>query len=269
ADLMIRDTFIELAQPELPKKKEKSIRFIIGPQFSPQYSSLLLRANPGRNPVYDNDATGNFAERYLNTRESQNRFSFNFSAGLKAGLIVRDRWEILGGAAFQRLNYREEVEPPAPGGGTMVPVPTVFPHSGGSFGIQSFNKQNSDPGWEGINVFNYVSLSAEVSRIFRIRMLTMKAGGGISYNYLMSCRVISAMSPDSYAAESRVSSQTRKSTVIPFLKAGIVEDLGSRASIHLSPYVFYSLHSTFNDDYAITQNPYGAGLEIMLLFRIR
>ncbi len=233
--------------------------FFIGIHFSPQASYLHLMENDNRNSSYDTDG-GVYAKEYLQTRKDQNKIHLTYSCGLKFGMQIKNRWELMAGIGVQKWRYEEVRESfPVPTVTAIIPSSSSYNYALAPTAVQSNTF---------MNVFKYFSLSLETARIWQLRAITVKAGGGLVLQYNYSNSSISAGKPAAYSYDYKGVSEIRKMLVTPFLKAGIIEDIGPRLSFQLSPFIYYNPASTFSKDYIIKQRFMGAGLEMLLLLRL-
>ncbi|WP_317896556.1 hypothetical protein [Aurantibacillus circumpalustris] len=259
-DKLVEDNFVVTNNDTL--KKKKHLKILIGLAFNPQLGTYHFQTNK-------NSAIGElYSEAYLNNKKKQNSFKFNYAWGLKAGVLIKDKWEILLGFGLQRYNQEEKIEPLLPTG----PVPTVSgPKQFDSFNLYSAAAVKTGETY--LNKYNYLDFSLEASKIFDYKsILKIKLGTGFHLQHLAfrkSSSMIIIDSPSQFYYTNGFNSSINNWQYTINLKAGVIEDLTKKIQVQLCPNFFYSPSSMFNDEYAIKQKSYGFGLEASLLFKIR
>ncbi|MEO6305095.1 MAG: hypothetical protein ABIP51_18195 [Bacteroidia bacterium] len=246
---------LSLSIPDSLKDKKKKISFYIGISLDPKLSSCIYLKNNHRNPVY-NDGS-DFAEQYLQGRKKQNTFGFSYGYGLKAGINIREHYEILCGFGFQRYRQKEALYNYS----QPTPIPTS-PPSNYSFGDALASSYT-------INTFNYYYYSAEVNRIYKLSSkVHYKLGLGMQANQLRTSYYVFTSAPNLYYSTSNQYNSITKWTYTANLRSGFMFNAGKRWQFQMSPTFFYSPTSIFKKDYVIKENPYGFSLECLILFRL-
>lgn len=238
-------------------KPKKKIKFLIGLDYTPQLSSYQY----SKNKQYDDDGAPAFQELYRKNRKSQTAFDYNHSFGIKTGLIIKDKWELLFGFGYQRYVYKEKSYQLG-GNGNLQ-----------SLGIGNVNPQalsNTNASTEfNQSKFSYFYYSTDASKYFRINhFMKAKAGVGLQINQLHRVNTIFVASPNDYYYGNKEQAPVSKWMCNVNVTMGFIQDLGARAQFHLSPGFFYSPNSMFNNAYVIKQKAYGFNLECLLLFRL-
>lgn len=248
-DLVLNEIHIEPASDKFPGEEEKRIKFLIGPGFNPQIGSYQFsRGGYGG------------ADAYLKNKRNQNKVSFNYGFGLKLGLLIKNKWELLLSFGLQKYTQKEKII-------NGVSGPT-FSYSEPL--IRSGKIDRVNPGQILTNQFKYFDYSAEVNKIYLIRpLMKIKVGVGLHVQqlrtgYHKSSTVIMYGQAAFYGYDQNLSSRLYGLN----LKAGWIEDLNKRIQFQVCPNFFYSLNSMFRRIYFIKQRTYGLGLECLLLFKI-
>ena len=248
-----------IAEQDSLKKKNK-VKFLIGLAFNPQFGSYLFQKN-------SNTPDKTFSEDYLTNKKEQNSFKYNYAWGIKTGILIKDKWEILVGFGFQRYNQEEKIKPLTPTG----PVPTVA----------NFNKSEAltlnssvvaKSGQTYVSKYSYSDFSLEGSRIIDFRsLLKVKMGVGLHMQHLSfrtNARMIIADSPTQFYYGNGYNSSINSWQSVISIKGGLIEDLSKRIQVQLCPNFFYMPNSMFKKDYVIKQKAFGFGIEALLLFKI-
>ena len=243
---------------------KKPITFLVGLAFNPQLGGFQFQNNTSA------AIPRSFSEPYLKSKKVQNALSFNFAWGLKAGIVIKDKWEVLIGFGFQRFNQKEKIEKLVPG----QPMPTVtnmnlteekslFAYNVGTV---------AEPGETYVNKYNYSDFSLEAHRIITCKkVFRLKMGMGFHMQHMLrkTSNIITVNSPDHYYYGNGFNSSINKWQSAITLKGGIIEDLSKTIQVQLCPNFFYSLNSMFKKEYVVKQKPYGLGVEASLFFKIR
>lgn len=251
-------------------KKERSVHFLAGVYYTPQWGSFYFSENK---KSYHSGTS--FAGSYLKTKREQNEFRFFHCFGIKAGVTIKDKWEILAGFGLQKFTQDETlVTNPSPG---PVPNgPTLSSANPGTTNKDPARAYNFDMKLNGngtyTNIYRYRDYALEVSRFYKLgRAARIKGGVGLHARH-MSARsnspVISAESASSYGYGAPNWSVRKWLGTVAF-RAGLIENLNKRIQFQACPVVFCSLNSMFVSSYVIRQRAYSAGLECSLLFRLR
>lgn len=241
----------------LAPEEKKKISFYVGVQASPALSSFAFSKNPGRDPVYD--ASGaNFSDLYLEAKKDQRQLRFGLSYGIKAGIRLKDTYEVLAGFGYQSFTERESPY--------TIPTSTL---SANTNTTPAYAIPLSNITGPVTKTFHYTSYSLEVNRLFRSnQVLAFKSGLSLYGNHL-------ARSAYPFTTEAPGSNPVYSDTKLlsPWLltfkvKAGLVFNANRRLQLHISPGVFYSTTSVYRKDYVIRQKPFGFDMECMVLFRL-
>lgn len=239
---------------EKPKKKMK---FLIGMDYTPQMSSYHYAKNKG----YNDDGAQAFPELYRKNKKSQVSFDYNHSFGIKAGLLVKEKWELLFGFGYQRYAYKEM---PYQLGGTG----NTQPLGSGNVGTAALSNANTVTDSHE-NKFSYFYYSCDASTYFKTkRFMKVKAGAGLQINQLHTVNTIFVAEPNTYYIAGKEGAPASKWMCNVNVTMGFIQDLGNRAQFHLCPGFFYSPNSMFNNAYVIKQRAYGFNLECLLLFKL-
>lgn len=244
-------------------KKRKKINCYLGIAFAPQYSRFLLTENTGRKPIYDSAGGNPFSAQYREGRKKQNKFTVNYSLGLKLDLVFNKATTLSLGFGMQRYSYTEKLfayKTPSPG-----PVPVVPP--------SNISTHQADVREDYRNTFFYYYYSLEADRHLSMnKWMTTEFGLGLRAEQLRSAEHIYVSSQDDYFYHPLSPAEHNKE-LSPWLytlrvKMGWKIDMGSRFRLKLTPAVFYSVSSMFGNDYVLRQKPYGVQLETALMFRL-
>jgi|GEM_PF-3353165 len=257
-------------------KKQKPLRFAIGLAFNPQLGSYHLQKN--KNTWYDETSQ----DMYLKTKKEQNKGTFDYAFGLKMGMIVRDKWEILLGLGFQKYTQLEKITTlvltpstagsgPSPNGTSGTPQVSAFLAADPTFGDFP-----AEPGRTYRNEFRYWDYSLEVNRFFTLKNgLRTKLGLGLHSQrrtqFLSNGSQVVVVGENSgfYISDGYINAwQIARSLSVIHLKAGLIEDLNKTIQVQFCPTLQYSLNSMYAKNYLIRQKSIGLGLECLLLFKI-
>lgn len=239
------------------KDKKKKIRFYIGINLEPKLSSYLYSKNTHRNTVY-NDAS-DFAAQYLKGKKEQNAFRFNYAFGFKAGLNIREKYEVSVGFGFQNFKKTEKLYDYR----NSTPALT---HPSAQY---SFAFSDAEAGSKTISNFNYYYYSIDASRIYRLSSkIHYKIGLGFQANQLRHSYFIFVTSPNVYINTDNEYNPIAKWTYTTSFKSGIMFDAGKRWQFQVCPNIFYSPSSIYKNDYVIKERPYGFSVECAILFRL-
>lgn len=249
----------DTASPSAPARR---IRVLGGLNFNPQLSSYHLSAAPQRNQVYEENTGTPFSERYLSDKRAHNRFSYNYSGGLKLGLVLDEKWEFMVGFGYQQ--YKEPVQMRR-----LVDSSTVT-----NFLPLAPNYDNTSlgSGKKGAlrNTFRHLYYSAEAATYFTWNRFTrIKAGLGLQVNQVIRSDYYAVLAPNHY--DYRIGHHAAPLSRLNYalnIRAGVIHDLSKRLQLQLSPSLFYTLNSMYRRDYIHAQRPYGLSLECLLLFRL-
>jgi hypothetical protein len=258
--LTLTPQIIQVIDSQIPAKKR--LRFLIGADFNPQYSSLLLVENKQRNARYDNSANGSFSKLYLQNRKDQNEFVLNYSYGLKFGLQLRDTWEVWLSGGIQRITYHEKLFYLSQ---TQSMTSVGLTGNGYVWGPSSVE---SDKGFK--NYFFYRSYGLDVARIIRPNpFLKLKLGFGLTASNLFSTSSIFVKSPNVYLQNNTPSKQNlSRWTYTTHANVGVIKDLTKRLQYRVSPGLYYTPTSMFSKDYVIKQHGIGFELECLLIYKL-
>lgn len=254
---------------ELPEEKRESsekdklFRYFAGIDFQPQATAFHFLENSQRNSNFDNNAGEPYSAVYLRHRKKENAVNFNYSYGLKLGLVWRDRYEVIIGAGFQRFKGVE----------TYVPVPVAYVNSVVNNNLPNFYPSGLMSGQDNsefVNMFRYRYYSLELGRYLNKSYFTrVKIAAGIQVNHITkSTNVYHVSHGHSHYESMNYYSVYNRFNYAVNLKIGFVQDLSRRLQIQFCPTVFYSINSMFARDYILKQKNLGAGLQALLLFKI-
>lgn len=243
--------------PALITPETKSgLSFYAGLQASPSFNSFVFSKNPNRDEAYTIPGA-NFPDLYLASKKDQRQLRFTLSYGIKAGVRIRDTYEVLAGFGYR--SFTEKESPYA------IPTSTLSTntHTALAYAIPLSSAGTVT------KTFHYTSYSVEVNRLFRSkRILAFKSGLGVYGNHL-------ARSAYPFVTEAPASNPVYSDTKLlsPWLlsfklKAGLVVNANRRFQLHISPGVCYSPGSVYRKDYVIRQKPWGIDVECLLLFKL-
>jgi len=256
-----QDISTSLKEPAYPAlfiapEKKNSFAFYLGAQASPQLSRSVFSRNAHRDPVY-NESAENFPEAYLNAKKQQSQLRFNLPFGIKAGLQINKRYEVLAGFGVQSFTEREKLYAAGPSTVTSVIDPGIAYNTAANFSVPYKNQ------------FHYLYYSLEANRLFQLsKAIGFKLGLGVSGNQLINSNYVFAVSPHTYGQTLRGREHLSPWLLITKVKAGLIFNANRRFQLHMSPGFFYSPTSVFKKEYVIRQKPYGVDLECLLLFRL-
>lgn len=249
-----------LQQPGTKKK----INLYLGMDLVPQYSSYVFFKNKKRNPEYEQNGPL-FSELYLKGRWKQEKPRANYAFGIKLNLVVDDVYDLSFGFGLQSYKYAEKLY--------------NYTSSQGNTGVSNIGYGKPDPlvpitnqdnGFA--NRFSYLYYSLEAGRKLTLtRWSKCYPALGLRVEQLRYAEYTFAQSEDVYyysIARTGESGSLAQAIYTARFKMGFVQDLGRRFRLKLSPAVFYSMSSMFKRDYVIKQKPYGAEVEVSLLFRL-
>lgn len=243
-------------------KKEKQIQLFIGAAFIPQLTKYYFLENKAGIVSSPTVAGG-----YIRDKKELNKLIFNYGWGLRAGLWINTKWEILAGIGLQRFEQNELVRPqatstisPPPSTGLLTPAPS----SAAAYDLRDFKQKNN---------FRYMDYSLHVARLFRISGNTsFKIGTGFHLQHIRS-----HLNNDELAVvDSRgiyYSVNSHDPVINQWLgtfqlKVGIIRSLNKTIQLQLCPLFSATLNSMYSRGYPIKQKNFGCGLETSLLFRL-
>lgn len=231
----------------------KKYKFMLGANFDPQFSRFMLTENKNREARYDSTLGSGFSDVYLQSRKRFNRPFFSYAYGLKAGVSIRDKWELWFGIGFQRYSYVEFTY--GNYGNTVQPAGPSYQSAG--FAISRVSV-----------TYTYFYYQGEVRKNIQLNpFLKVNMGMGLRLTHLYSER-ISVTNSGSYSSDGSVWNSLAQWGCLIDAKAGIVHDFGRRWQWRLSPGLFCSPGSVFRKDFLIKQRPYGLQLEAMLVLKL-
>lgn len=243
-------------------KKEKNVHFFIGAAINPQMGAYLVKKKNGdekEQPVFD---------AYYKAVKSENTLLFNYAYGLKGGVLIQNKWEVLAGFGLQKYAQKSRA--------VVIPIQQYTSPNLSPSNPQVQNTNNTaDPDNTYKTTYKYYDFSAEVARLCTInRFLKVKFGLGW---HAQKLRVRSRFfSPEINTNTAQYDSFNlyHQSQLNPWLgdvslKAGLIEELTKNIQFQFCPNVFYSPKSMFGKGAYVNQKNYGFGLECLLLFRLR
>lgn len=238
-------------------KPKRKMKFLLGLDYTPQGSSYHYAKNRG----YDDDGAQAFPELYRKNKKSQAGFDYNHSFGIKAGLLIKEKWELLFGFGYQRYAYKEI---PYQLGGTG----NTQSLGSGNVGTAALSNANTVTDFHE-NKFSYFYYSCDASTYFKTkRFMKVKAGAGLQINQLHAVNTLFVAEPNKYSVANKEHAPASKWMCNINVTMGFIQDLGNRAQFHLCPGFFYSPNSMFNHEYVIKQKAFGFNLECLLLFKL-
>ena len=234
---------------EKPLRKGPSV--VAGIFFNPQYGDFILQDNPNG---WDSPQR---RKELLDARETEKNW-YNYSFGVKAGLVFNSRWQFLFGYGVQRYKYQEALP-------TIVFASPNFNNPSTNNTVVVFNNFDASSAGTSRDI-RYTAYSLEVCRFGSLgKFMKVKVGADVQYlraNYISPGRTQQNSLRSGYFDVDRHFYGVS-------LKAGLVEDIGSRFQLQVTPNFFYGIGNMLNSAAAVKQNPYSVGVEAMLLFRIR
>lgn len=238
-------------------KSKRKMKFLLGLDYTPQGSSYHY----AKNKRYDDNGAQAFPELYRKNKKSQASVDYNHSFGIKAGLLIKEKWELLFGFGYQRYAYKEI---PYQLGGTG----NTQSLGSGNAGTATLSNANTVTDARK-NKFNYFYYSCDASTYFKMkRFMKVKAGAGLQINQLHTVNTIFVAEPNKYSVANKEHAPASKWMCNVNVTMGFIQDLGNRAQFHLCPGFFYSPNSMFNHEYVIKQKAFGFNLECLLLFKL-
>jgi hypothetical protein len=242
------------AQFLVPEKKN-TYSFYIGLQASPQLNSFALSKNP-KSDLASNTSGTDFSDFYLNTKKGQSRFNFSVPFGIKAGVQINNKYELLAGVGYQVFTEKEKLYAVGPATIISLPDPNIA-YTNSAYAIPHKNQ------------FRYLSYSLEVNRLFlSSRAIGFKLGLSLHGNQLIRSSYVFVVSPNAYDQAYNDREKLSSWTLTTKIKAGAIFNANRRFQFHISPGFFYSPTSVFKRDYVIRQKPYGFDVECLMLFRL-
>ncbi|HXC06603.1 MAG TPA: hypothetical protein VNZ86_17725, partial [Bacteroidia bacterium] len=210
-----------------------------------------------RNAIHQNPNAGNpNSDSYLAARQQQNKAVFDFNLGMKLGILVRNYWELLLGCGYEQMTYKE------------APMTNSYPVYTSPLSIATaYNTSVIAVGAPLNNTFRYLSPAMDFNLICPIAARgEIKFGGGMTMDYLLNANALTYYS--NYYVYSHTSNERplNRSVYIPRINLCVVKRLGHGLELDFTSHFFYSLSSMFTKDYLVSQKPYGAGLECLLLY---
>jgi hypothetical protein len=258
-----------IVELDLPKedsaKKTRKVEFLFGLSYNPQFGTHHFLQN--NESAFDQE----FSKAYLKNKKDQSAFKFNYSIGIKAGMLIKNKWELLAGFNYQRYRQEEKMKQLAASGSgpTVTSVGNMLNSS------SNFENVDGEPAALGkiyVSTYRYLDYSLELNRLFDFRRtMKLKAGLGVHLQQLTfrkKSRMIISDAPDSYYYSSGNNSSINSFLYSFEIKGGIIEELTKKMQIQFCPNFFYSPTSVFKKDYVIKQKNYGLGLEVLFLFKI-
>jgi hypothetical protein len=271
---IIREDSISRIEPASlpPLERPKQVKFLLGLFFLPQYTSMHLsgNSNPGSKLKSAGEA---YAVNYLAQRKNLSDTRYNYALGIKGGIWLNGRWELMAAAGLQQIRYTEPliaVAPPGPTTTQGLAGPTVTQSSTGStFATsQSGNRlalfgDMAETQYE--NRMRYLLTSIECSRLFSLRTGRMfKIGAALAVNRLLNTSAMALVAPDVYNDDG---SMHTRWLVAPSIRIGIVEQITSHLQMQACPVLFMSANSMYKSQHIIKQRVYGVGIEFGIYFR--
>lgn len=261
ADSVQRDVVASLTEGAYPALflepvKKNTFSFYLGAQASPQLSSFAFSKNPNRDPVY-NSPGATFPDFYLSQKKEQNNFNFNLPYGLKAGVQINSRYEILAGVGFQAFTEKEK----------LYANPSFTTNPGPVYNLVS-SAGYSKPY---ISKYRYMCYSLEAGRVFQgsSKSLGVKLGIGLYGNQLLkNSTYLFVSKPNIYESSQGSGEKLSPWLLTAKVKAGVIINASRRFQLHVSPGIFYSPTSLFRKEYVIRQKPFGVDVECLVLFRL-
>lgn len=239
-------------------KKEKRVNFFIGAAFNPQMVAYTFKQSKT-----NTTAQNTFSNNYLQAKKNKNEFTFNYVYGLKAGVLFKNKWEILAGIGFQKYTQKDRA---------LLSL-AYQSNTGSSQGIAPSISYNSAPDPNAIykSVFKYYDFSLELAKIYTFnRFFKVKTGLGVhAQKFRMKSNIYTIDIGNTLQYDAIVNNQLSSWIGDVNLKAGLIEDITKTIQFQVCPNVFYSPTSMFKKSYAVNQKNYGFGLECLLLFRLR
>ena len=238
-----------------PEKKH-SYSFYLGAQASPQLNGFAFSKNPNRDGHY-NTTEIDFSDFYLHTKRQQRNFNFSLPFGVKAGVQINGKYEILAGFGMQSFREKEKLYALSPTTITPTVNPSTAYHSGADLSIPHTNN------------FRYLYYSLEANRLFQTgKAMGFKLGLGLYGNRSVKSGYVYVNSANNYGSTFTGPENLSSWLLTAKVKAGVIFNANRRLQLHISPGVFYSPTSVFNKTYVIRQKPYGVDIECLLLFRL-
>lgn len=239
----------------LAPEKKNTVSFYVGAQASPQLNSFALSKNPNRDPAYNTSGI-DFSDFYLNTKKGQSRFNFSVPFGIKAGLQINGKYEVLAGVGYQAFTEKERLYAVSPTTVISLPDPNIA-YTSSTYSIPHKN------------TFRYLSYSLEINRLFlSSKAIGFKLGLGLHGNQLIKSNYVFVASPNVYDHVYHDREKLSPWTLTTKVKAGVIFNANRRFQFHISPGFYYSPTSMFKKDYVIRQKPYGFDVECLMLFRL-
>lgn len=242
--------------------KEKKLNFFVGLTFNPQLGAYLFTQQ--KVSAFEKEVS----DAYLKAVKSENVPLFNYGCGLKAGILINQKWEVLVGFGFQRYIQKSKA--------VLIPVSSFTNQSTAIPSTYVSNTNNAaDPNAVYKSTFNYYDFSAEIARYRTFnRFFKIKFGLGLHAQKLSGRSQLfsdeKAVATAQYDGYSLYTPQQLKKWIGNVnLKAGLIEDLTKNIQFQACPNVFYSPTSMLTKANYLKQNNYGFGLECLLLFRLR
>ncbi len=244
-------------------KKQKPCRWFAGIDFIPQAGAYQFSENKKSDATFDNTG-GGFSESYLAYKKEQNPIMFNYSFGLKMGMMVKENWEILLGFGFQKYKQKENTSRLPVYSSPATASPGIVPNQG--FASNTLDSKDSPT-----NLYRYLQYSLEAAHYFDMNSFTrIKVGVGFQVNRVVVSKSFVVTGPGMYSENYSLTGKPLNTlNYLMNVKIGFVQDLSSKIQFQLCPTLYYSLNSMFVSDYIIKQKNYGCGLQCLLLFKIR
>jgi hypothetical protein len=117
-------------------------------------------------------------------------------------------------------------------------------------------------------IFKYTVYSLEASRIGNLgRFARVRVGAGLN---LESTRMIRTVIADDFGSAHYTTdiALVNKRLMVTEIKAGIIENIGTRVQLQVTPVLFFSPSSMFGKSYLIKQRYAGIGLDAMVVFKL-
>lgn len=241
------------------KKKSKRIHWMVAVNGDPQYSDYFFSKNKNRSALFDRAYSQGYQKQYLDNKREASKPYLTHAYGLKAGVLIKDQWELWVGFGIQRIKYLER------------PIPAA---------LNNFSQQSAS--YVLSPVSKNIYYSAELRRIVQIRpFLKMNFGAGFRMNrgYYSDIgeskmekvdntipTTIAPTAPPQYLYDQHPSDKPEWDCRVD-IKGGVIYDLGKRFQLRLSPGIFYTPTSMLSKTYLIKQKAYGAELECLFVFK--
>ncbi|HEY1038276.1 MAG TPA: hypothetical protein VGF30_02675 [Bacteroidia bacterium] len=249
--------------PSTPKETKPDNAFIwyVGPELNPQQVKYSVSKNDQRDSKYDGNASKSLADFYTDMRNKDNRAVSAWNASVKGGFMYKRKWTVEASLGYQQYHYSEQ-EFRLDSSFTPSITTSLFPASAStSYSVKATTYKS---------VFRYLDYSVGASYMVTNPAYKLKIGLCFTGSNLVSANTVIVEDHNSSAYRTKTKAAPVSKWIYgSALHINYVEQLSNGIQLYIGPNVFYRFNSMFSKSYLITQKPYGFGVNLGVLFRLR